>query len=98
MKNLTDITIILDRSGSMGAIKTATIEAVNSFLNDQKKDELKSLVSLMQFDDIYETVYEGENIDKVQYLNIESFQPRGLTALLDAIGTSNYQKKNVQKM
>ena len=65
MKNLTDITIILDRSGSMGSIKTATIEGVNSFLNDQKKDELKSLVSFMQFDDIYETVYVGKNIDNV---------------------------------
>jgi Mg-chelatase subunit ChlD len=99
MRNLTDITIILDRSGSMGAIKTATIEAVNSFLNDQKKDELKSLVSLMQFDDIYETVYVVENIDKVQYLSTESFQPRGLTALLDAIGTSiSIIKKRIKQL
>jgi Mg-chelatase subunit ChlD len=99
MKNLTDITILLDRSGSMGAIKTATIEAVNSFLNDQKKDELKSLVSLIQFDDIYETVYTGENIDDVQYLSTESFQPRGLTALLDAIGISIVKiKKRIKQL
>ena len=88
MKNLTDITIILDRSGSMKSIKSATIEGFNSFLKEQKGDELKSLVTLVQFDDVYETVYEGRNIDEVRYLNKDSFEPRGLTALLDAIGTS----------
>lgn len=99
MKNSTDITIILDRSGSMGSIKSATIEGVNSFLNDQKKDELKSVVSFMQFDDIYETVYVGKNIDKVQYLNDTSFQPRGLTALLDAIGKSiSATKKRIKQL
>lgn len=99
MKNLTDITIILDRSGSMESIKSATIEGFNSFLKDQKNDELQSLVSFVQFDDVYETVYEGKKINEVQYLNLASFQPRGLTALLDAIGTGiNATKKRIQQL
>ncbi len=99
MKNLTDITIILDRSGSMEGIKSATIEGFNSFLKDQKNDELKSVVSFLQFDDEYETVYSGKNIDEVQYINIASFQPRGLTALLDAIGkTIDATKKRIKKL
>ena len=99
MKNLTDITIILDRSGSMESIKSATIEGFNSFLKDQKGDELKSLVSFVQFDDVYEIVYEGKDMDKVQYLNLDAFQPRGLTALLDAIGTTiNATKKRIKQI
>jgi len=99
MKNLTDITIILDRSGSMESIKTATIESVNTFLTDQKNDELKSIVSFVQFDDVYEIVYEGKDMDKVQYLNLDAFQPRGLTALLDAIGTTiNATKKRIKQI
>lgn len=99
MENLTDITIILDRSGSMGSIKDATIEGFNTFLKDQKKDEYKSRVSFVQFDDVYEAVYEGKNIDEVQYLNCDSFQPRGLTALLDAVGTSiQTAKKRIKKL
>jgi uncharacterized protein YegL len=93
MKNLTDITLVLDRSGSMDSIKIATIEGVNSFLSDQKRDEFKSVVSFVQFDDVYETVYVGKSIDKIQYLNEMSFQPRGLTALLDAIGKTIYTTK-----
>jgi uncharacterized protein YegL len=86
MKNLTDITIILDRSGSMDIIKSATIEGFNSFLKDQKADEHKSIVSLVQFDDCYDILYEGKSIDRVNYLNHQTFEPRGCTALLDAIG------------
>ena len=88
MRKTTDITIILDRSGSMETIKSATIEGFNSFLRDQKKNELQSFITFVQFDDCYEMVYEEKNIENVQYLNRETFVPRGLTALLDAIGTT----------
>ena len=37
MKDATDITIILDRSGSMESIKTDTIGGLNQFFDDQKK-------------------------------------------------------------
>lgn len=99
MNNLTDITIVLDRSGSMESIKSATIEGFNSFLKDQKEDDLKSLVSFVQFDDEYETVYKGKNIKDTQYLNLDSFHPRGLTALLDAIGkTIKSTKKRIKQL
>jgi uncharacterized protein YegL len=98
MKNFTDITIILDRSGSMEVIKSATIEGFNSFLKDQKNDEHNSKLTLIQFDDIYETVYEGQEIKRAAYLNRKTFEPRGMTALLDAIGTTiDSTKKRIKK-
>ena len=88
MKNLTDITIILDRSGSMQSIKEATITAFNSFIKEQKKDGLPTNLSFIQFDDQYEKNYIKKDIHLAKELNAQTFEPRGMTALLDAIGTT----------
>ena len=98
MKTQKDITIILDRSGSMESIKSATIEGFNSFLRDQKVDEVTSAISLMQFDDSFETVYEEIDAKFVKELNNNSFVPRGTTALLDAIGRTIKLTKNRIKL
>jgi hypothetical protein len=86
MKNKTDITIILDRSGSMESVKQDTIGGFNSFLSEQQKVEGEASLSLVQFDDQYEVVYEDKNINSADRLTERTFQPRGSTALFDAIG------------
>lgn len=85
-ENLTDISIVLDRSGSMSSIKDDTIGGYNEFLKGQREAAGTALVSLYQFDDLYETVYEGVDIKEVPDLTAEVFVPRGSTALRDAIG------------
>ena len=97
MKNLTDIIIILDRSGSMEYIKEATITAFNSFLKEQRKDDLPTNLSFIQFDDQYEINFVEKDIHLAKELNAQTFQPRGMTALLDAIGTTiNSTKKRLK--
>ena len=86
MEHATDITIILDRSGSMESIKDATIEAFNGFVHSQAKGDGVAQMSLVQFDNLYEPVYQSLSIQKVPDLNHKSYQPRGSTALLDAMG------------
>lgn len=86
MKNKTDITIILDRSGSMESVKQDTIGGFNNFLSEQQKVEGEASLSLVQFDDQYEVVYEDKDIQAAARLTESSFQPRGSTALFDAIG------------
>lgn len=86
MKNKTDITIILDRSGSMDSVKNDTIGGFNSFLSEQQKVEGEAVLSLVQFDDQYDTVYLDKDIKLADKLTDATFQPRGMTALLDAIG------------
>jgi len=88
MKTFTDITIILDRSGSMQSIKEATITAFNYFIKEQKKDGLPTNLSFIQFDDQYEKNYTEKDIHLAKELNAQTFEPRGMTALLDAIGTT----------
>ncbi|HEY0458392.1 MAG TPA: vWA domain-containing protein [Pyrinomonadaceae bacterium] len=86
MKNKTDITIILDRSGSMESVKSDTVGGFNSFLSEQQQVEGAAALSLVQFDDQYEIVYEDRDIQAADRLTEATFQPRGMTALLDAVG------------
>ena len=81
MKNKTDITIILDRSGSMASVQDDTIGGFNSFLSEQQKTEGEAALSLVQFDDQYEIVYMDKEIHSADKLNDHTFQPRGSTAL-----------------
>ena len=98
MKNSTDITIILDRSGSMEYIKEATIKGFNSFIQEQKHTEGNVNVSLVQFDHEYQVSYESIPVQEVKKLKNSTFQPRGTTALLDAIGTTIDQTKKRFKL
>ena len=83
---LTDITFVLDRSGSMQSIKQATIEAYNGFLASQKAGEGVAALTFVQFDDQFETIYRAIPLHKVAALTDRTYQPRASTALLDAMG------------
>jgi len=85
--NLVEIIVVLDRSGSMSTVRNDTIGGFNTFVNDQKvqaKGEVK--LTLVQFDDQYEVNYNGRQIQEVPALTETTYIPRGMTALLDAVG------------
>lgn len=83
----TEIVVVLDRSGSMRQIGEATVSGFNKFLDEQKNSEGKAFITLIQFDDRYETVYKTIPVNEANELILgENFTPRGSTALLDAIG------------
>ncbi len=84
--DLTDITIVLDRSGSMASVREDTIGGFNSFLEEQKAVSGSATLSLVQFDDRYEVLYEGRRLQDAPLLTAQTFVPRGSTALLDAVG------------
>jgi uncharacterized protein YegL len=85
-KGLTEIVCILDRSGSMESIRDDAIGGFNSFIESQKKVPGTASVSLVLFDDLYENVYSNIDLNNVSLLNRDTFVPRGMTALLDAVG------------
>ena len=84
--DLTDISVVLDRSGSMQSVRNDTIGGFNAFLKTQKEAPGEATLTLAQFDDQYEVVYSGKSIKDVPELTEKTFVPRGMTALLDAIG------------
>jgi uncharacterized protein YegL len=82
----TDISIVLDRSGSMESIRQDAIGSFNVFLQDQKTVPREATITLVQFDDQFEVVYRAIALNEAPNLTPQTFVPRGSTALLDAIG------------
>ena len=87
MKDLTQITLLLDRSGSMASVRQATVDGVNEFVEGQKAEPGEAHFTLIQFDsnDPYEVLFDKDLKDAPK-LNMESFVPRGATPLHDALG------------
>jgi hypothetical protein len=85
-QDYTDITIVLDRSGSMESLRDETIQGFNSFLAEQKGVAAEATITLAQFDDVYDIVYEGLALSAAPELTRATFVPRNCTALLDAMG------------
>ena len=81
--NLTDITVVLDRSGSMVDVVKDVVGGFNTFVEQQKQAKGSATFTLIQFDNEYEFVHKAIDIQKVPKLE---FQPRGSTAILDAMG------------
>lgn len=90
-KKKSHVVFVLDDSGSMQSCREATISGFNEYLETQKQSKkdtgIKTFVSLYKFDGYGLTcVHERLNVDKVQPLNMETYDPRGMTNLYDAIG------------
>lgn len=83
--NYTAIMLLVDRSGSMAVIRTATEAGINEFIQGQVSATGKRTVRIAQFDTQYDTVCGSRDP-----ADMEPFQlsPRGGTALLDAVGRS----------
>lgn len=81
--DLTDVTVVLDRSGSMSSCREEAENGVNHFVDKQKKHDGDCLFTLVQFDNEYEFVHRAVPINDVTKFTLV---PRGMTALLDAVG------------
>lgn len=83
-KGYSHITMVIDRSGSMKSIRQATEESINGFIDAQRGVKGTATFTLLKFDYDFDFVYQMRPLDKVS----SNFQlePRGSTALLDAIG------------
>jgi len=84
-KGLSEIICIIDKSGSMSSIKSDAIGGFNTFLKEQQALKGEATLTLVQFDTSYEIVYENEPIQNVKPITEETYRPRGMTALLDAV-------------
>ncbi len=82
-QNLTDITLVVDRSGSMQSCRDDSEGGINSFIQEQAKEPGDALLTLVQFDTEYDFVHTAVLIKNVPEYNLI---PRGMTALYDALG------------
>lgn len=87
VNNDVELVMILDRSGSMQGLEKDTIGGFNSTIESQKKGEGNVLVTTVLFDHEMITLHDRLPIDEVKPLTEDDYQPRGTTALLDAVGS-----------
>ena len=96
-KNLTELVMILDRSGSMGGLESDTIGGYNSMLTRQRDVDGEVLVSTVLFDSVSEVLYDRVPIHDMPRMTEKEYFVRGSTALLDAIGGAIHHIGNVHK-
>jgi uncharacterized protein YegL len=94
------INFVLDKSGSMEVIRSATISGFNEFLGDQQREGGEARMTLTLFDTAFHMVAEAVPVREIAPLDLDTYAPDGCTALYDAIGhtmrvTDDYVK--VQK-
>lgn len=85
------INFVLDRSGSMASVVPGTIEGWNAFIDEQRNQPGKALLSLTLFDTEFETRYVAAplaTVPKMDRLGENRYDTRGGTALFDAVGTT----------
>lgn len=96
-KGLTELVMILDRSGSMSGLEADTIGGFNSMIEKQKKEHGEAYVSVVLFDDSSDVIYDRVPLDKVEKMTDKQYYVRGCTALLDAVGGAIHHIGNVHK-
>ena len=85
-KNLTELVMILDRSGSMSGLEADTIGGYNAMLEKQRKEPGEVLVTTVLFDDKIERLHDRVPLSRLSPITDREYYVRGCTALLDAIG------------
>lgn len=86
-KLTTRIAVVQDRSASMGPLADATIGGFNEYVETLKQDDSdEAYLTLIQFNDAYNVVYDAKPVAKVPKLTQVGYRPSGMTALYDAVG------------
>jgi uncharacterized protein YegL len=83
---LTEIAVVLDRSGSMEAMRLEAQNGFNHFLESQQKLPGEVRLTLVLFDHKYIVEHNGVPVAEICPLDERTYVPRGTTALLDAVG------------
>ena len=103
--NTTLYQFIIDRSGSMRGLQQMVVGGYNEHLSavrnmQETYPDQQFLVSLLTFDDEVKWLVKPAPINKLKELPENAFTPRGMTALLDAIGKGihHIESKYAQKI
>lgn len=98
-KNLTDLVLILDESGSMHGTESDVVKGTNALLDSQRSKDEETLITLVLFNDKVKRVFFRKNLNEISNLQNNMYKPSGCTALYDAIGqTVDSLRKTVDEL
>jgi len=95
--NITELVMILDRSGSMSGLESDTIGGFNAMLAKQRRQEGTCYVSTVLFDTNTTVLHDRKPLETVQDLTEQDYSVGGCTALLDALGGAIHHIGNIHK-
>jgi len=93
----TELVFIMDKSGSMGGFEGDTIGGFNSLLAKQKALKGECRLTTVLFDNEYQLLHDRIEIEAVSPMTEKDYSAGGMTALLDAVGTTIGKIKAVQE-
>lgn len=88
MRNLVEVTFIIDKSGSMCDLLDETIIGFNTMIDEQKKIEGEVIVNTVLFNHRIELLHKNEILENIKHITKQNYITNGYTSLLDTIGTS----------
>ena len=83
--SLTEIVLVLDRSGSMAAVQNDAEGGLRAFVKKQRDVKGDAVLTFYKFDTVFDKVFEAKPLAQVEDNDLR-LEPRGCTALLDAMG------------
>ena len=95
--NITELVLILDKSGSMAGFEADTVGGFNATIEKQKEDGGRVYVSTILFNNKSEVIHDRVDIEKIRPLTRKDYRVGGSTALLDAIGGAIRHIGNIHK-
>ena len=88
-ENFIHVCFVIDESGSMYTSQSDVIGGFKKVIDEQKANKNGTCaVSLFKFEDEVTEVYRGKDVNDVEYLNEQTYNPGGCTAMNDGIGTA----------
>lgn len=86
-KPITHVVMITDMSGSMGPLAKDVRGGFNAYVADLRRDDGKRYrLSATLFDTEFIPLCKAAKLGDVPHMDDKNYQPRGMTALLDAVG------------
>ena len=99
IRDILNIRIVLDRSGSMQGSQEITIQALNTYLKNLKKENsINASLTLSTFDSIsIDIPISRVSVKKLKSFPKDLLRPRGGTPLFDAIGLAIHDLENIDE-
>lgn len=85
-KPITHVLLIVDMSGSMSGLAADVRGGFNTYIADLAKDDGRYRITATVFDTRFEPLCVAAKLKDVPELTEANYRPRGMTALLDAVG------------
>ncbi|MGM0898308.1 MAG: vWA domain-containing protein [Bacillota bacterium] len=93
----TELVFILDKSGSMAGLEKDTVGGFNALIDKQRKLPGEVRVTTVLFNQGYELLHDRISLEDISPLTETDYEVGGMTALLDAVGSTIQKISNVQK-